>query len=471
MAAFLHLLACLSFFRRIVVMQIQNLLFKKSTIYTYDCDLLDSPRLKLVLLLVISMPSISSIMEDQDWDFEDDLDDILRFLNDDCGNDFTPSPSSIPSLTFSSTPSRPSLTESESNDDPWTANTPEFAAPRAPQSSTKGNEVEHGLEYVYESRASTFNDSHSCRARNRASGGFFRRLLRRDPRTSDEQTCIAETHFGSDRIIGRGATYSAVTSERMLRCRDSEDEKNIDSWPLPPSSTSHPILGSCSLPLANETPMLPAAILDSCNFALDLDSEFLAYAPEPSNNSPSGSAHTSGPKLTKAKYSTPASSNQELPFTTALSSPTLPHTPSTSPFFPTPESGDIAKQRRSSITHTLRLFPTPPTRIAPKARLGKELPSLPLEDFVQSRKALYSSDALAAVPTDPRRLGTESRALTDEEEKERLLREHELATHSLRYEDTSRCWEPFRTLWAADLSHGRFGKSRTPRERRSLGCW
>ncbi|MCJ1323553.1 hypothetical protein MMC10_000214 [Thelotrema lepadinum] len=427
-------------------------------------------------------------MDFQDWNFEDEL-DILQFWNDSYDNDFTPSPSSIPSLTFSSTPSRPSLSESETNDDPWTTSVaPSVADSRLLQNAGTDNEVEEELEYAYEARASTLNDSYSSRVRNRASGGFFRRLLRRDARTSDDQTMTSESALASDRIIRRGATCSAAFSTPMLQNQGFGIQKNLDSWPLPPASTSpaparpkqspeSPILGSCSMPLTNETLTLPAAILDSCDFTLDVDSALLAYAPEPSDNSPSGSPHTSGPKVKKVKYLTVASSSHQQPFT-AISSPTLPHESSTSPFLLTTKSGDTAACRRSSITHALRLFPSPPSRVAPKATQGKGLvplteaagtepPTPPQVDFPQHRMICSGSSAVETVAPGSPRLGKERSPLSDDKKKEKLLREHELATYSLRYENTARCWEPFRTLLAADLSLGRAGKTKTGRARRS----
>ena len=401
------------------------------------------------------------------------------------GEYLVPSPSSIPSLIYSSTPSRPTSTETGSDHDPQLVNLPgSIFSHRGKGLSTIHDGEE--LEYVYDSQGSAFDSVHSNRPRNRASGGFFHRLLRRPTKPKAGPTPITESPLDIGHEVSQRDSYDTSQAVAAPQCWPLDGHNNPNSRPLSSAKSpgtdylpESPILGSSSPALVLEGSDILPNRMDSVDFDLDLDSFFENCArdigDQAINNPTTETTTIPRPMLRIVGHSTPLLTDQQKQFKP------LPNIPSTVPLFPSAKAS--SNRHRSSITRTLQLFPSPPTRplspVLPPTRLSRaphtprtEEPPYASNDHSSNPGALPSLNHQEAAPLSSQ-LEEEYQTLSDEEEGERLLREHELMTNSLRYEDAARSWEPFHTLWAAELSQacGGNGRRRSGSQRRSFGCW
>ncbi|KAI4147754.1 MAG: hypothetical protein LQ340_005400, partial [Diploschistes diacapsis] len=153
------------------------------------------------------------------------------------GKDFTPSPSSVPSLAFSPSTSVPSSPETDCALNPWLSKRIDAYDCKPNQGSDVADESEEQLQYVYDSQNSTRDPSLSNRARNRASGGFFSRLLQKgsisnDPVTSDH------SNGGTDQDTEEDSNNFSMSQEEGSSHPFEKDE----AWPLPlalDSDTDH----------------------------------------------------------------------------------------------------------------------------------------------------------------------------------------------------------------------------------------
>ena len=295
--------------------------------------------------------------------------------------DLIPSPSSIPSLTNSTSTSRRSWTESDCD----------IGSPAGDQTSPSGlrahkppdlvREAEEELQYAYESQAANLDTSLPARVRNRASGGFFRRFLQRETKASVEIRTTDDVHpedrddapVTPDECVDAAASLATPPDEPTLVAVDNHKEL----WPAPPlpppvSSSDFPespVLGFMDQPmqLVVEKHILPPTILDSSDFASDFEAVFPECKPLPhitASEIPCKAARPRSTQRLSLKTNFNDSSIVPKPYTPLLS-PTLPHIPSVLPLFSKKQSqhkqqGSATDKRKPSLSRTLQLFPTPP---------------------------------------------------------------------------------------------------------------
>ena len=410
------------------------------------------------------------------------------------------SPSSIPSLTHSSSSSRPSSTETQ-----WYLSRP--IGNQSDAEDLQRSREQERLDYAYESQSSMLDQSLPSCLRNRTSGGFFRRLLQNGAESSTHPDtasgdCSNGLQSTADATMACETCFSRVASQKDT----TGALEDLEDWPLPPTlhfqeHPESPVLGAFdSAVRVIHKPILPAVLSSS-----DLSSDLGTASPVPetrfrlkdSDVCPTSTGHSQylqrNPTSIKPSHSDPA--RQFWP------------TPSQTPFVqPIPSKNkQSAHRRKPSIAPTLQFFPSPPIQTPsrstsstahrpsypPQATSPDTPTNMQTSNRLLDHRGRSSEHRDATDPNAPQRQAENllrhhrQQQAARQAEEEREARERELVVHSLRYEDAARCSEPFRTLWAAELSGGggswgraspvgERGTSRREREgegRRGLGRW